>query len=272
MINANRGAHRRRWTPGDIDTSLWIDVKDYSTLTFNGNYISGIHDKSGNSYDLSQAAAAYQPLYSSTGINGLPALSFDGVNDRLVNSSFFLSSRFSKYIVYNNKATEGVLSSLIISESLSSGSKIVNELLLSNNYSGYKDISVTAMEKTPCFGCDIEGVHGENNIINYSWNGIDKNDVGNYSIYHNGDNINLSGSGNVGYLANEGGLSIGMRNLQKFLPFYGLISEILIIDYSESVDDVAKVFGYLAHKFFNDVGVSNPLPSNHKYKNIPPML
>ena len=41
------------------------------------------HDKSGNGYDAFGSVNNQLPLYSSTGINSKPALSFDGSNDFL---------------------------------------------------------------------------------------------------------------------------------------------------------------------------------------------
>lgn len=66
------------WTPAQITTELWLDANDSSTITLNGSNVSQWRDKSGNSRHVSQATAANQPIYTATGLNGKPVLTFGG--------------------------------------------------------------------------------------------------------------------------------------------------------------------------------------------------
>ena len=57
--------------------SLWLDASDASTITLNGSNVSEWRDKSGGSPNASQATAASQPAYTSSAINGRPAVDFN---------------------------------------------------------------------------------------------------------------------------------------------------------------------------------------------------
>ena len=71
------------WNPSMIQTALWLDAADASTVTLNGSTVSQWRDKSGNSRHASQATPASQPTYAATGFNSKPTIQFDGVNDQL---------------------------------------------------------------------------------------------------------------------------------------------------------------------------------------------
>lgn len=62
------------WTPALLGASLalWLDADDASTITLNGSNVSQWDDKSGNNRHASQATAANQPAYLTTGFNGKP--------------------------------------------------------------------------------------------------------------------------------------------------------------------------------------------------------
>lgn len=57
----------------------WHDAQDGSTITQSGGDISQWDDKSGNGHHATQATAVDQPIYNTSGINGLPAVEFDGL-------------------------------------------------------------------------------------------------------------------------------------------------------------------------------------------------
>ena len=66
------------------DLKLWLDASDTASIEMDSsNKVYKWHDKSGNGYDAFGSVNNQLPLYSSTGINSKPALSFDGSNDFL---------------------------------------------------------------------------------------------------------------------------------------------------------------------------------------------
>lgn len=64
-----------------------IDFSDTSTITLNGSTISQVRDKSGNSRHFDQATAVNQPTFNATGINGIGAAQFDGVDDYMIGNA-----------------------------------------------------------------------------------------------------------------------------------------------------------------------------------------
>ncbi|MCA9179448.1 MAG: hypothetical protein KDB14_33565 [Planctomycetales bacterium] len=71
-------------TPG---LELWLDASDLSA-----GPVATWNDKSGKSKHAVQASPAKQPVYSPTGLNGRPAVGFDGVDD-----SFSLPTGFDDF-------------------------------------------------------------------------------------------------------------------------------------------------------------------------------
>lgn len=61
----------------------WFDAADLSTITLNGSTVSQWRDKSGNNRHASQATPAAQPIFTESGLNGLPVVTFGG-DDNLV--------------------------------------------------------------------------------------------------------------------------------------------------------------------------------------------
>ena len=81
------GINDRPWTPAQLGSSLalWLDAADSSTITLNGSDVSQWNDKSGNAKHATQATAANQPAYLTTGFNGKPVISFTKANiDHLI--------------------------------------------------------------------------------------------------------------------------------------------------------------------------------------------
>jgi len=77
--------------PSDIpDLGLWLDGDDEPTITKSANAVSQWDDKSGNGRNATQATGAAQPIYTVGGMNGLPILRFDGVDDLLSYDGTFL--------------------------------------------------------------------------------------------------------------------------------------------------------------------------------------
>jgi len=78
--------------------SLWLDASDASTITLNGATVSEWRDKSGNARHLSEATANNQPTMST--LNGRGAISFDGVNDRLITSSTLMAVGTNSFTLF----------------------------------------------------------------------------------------------------------------------------------------------------------------------------
>lgn len=101
------------FSPLSLGPALWLkaDAGAYSdagvTLATNGQTIQQWNDQSGNGRHFSQAASGSRPTYNTSGINSLPALSFDGLNDFLSNASITLSSNCTIFSVMKMTGTAG---------------------------------------------------------------------------------------------------------------------------------------------------------------------
>ena len=63
------------------DLAMWLDASDAATVTLDSGAVSQWDDKSGNARNATQTTANNRP--TTTAVNGLTALSFDGANDVL---------------------------------------------------------------------------------------------------------------------------------------------------------------------------------------------
>lgn len=72
------------WTPAQLSPFFWLDATQLG-LT-NGDPVSSWTDLSGNGNHFTSSASA-RPTFTSNGINSLPSLTFDGVDDGMILSS-----------------------------------------------------------------------------------------------------------------------------------------------------------------------------------------
>lgn len=70
------------WTPassiGALTLSSWHDIQTSSTVTQSGGTVSQVTDQGGGSRTWTQATGAQQPTYTSSAINGRPAITATG--------------------------------------------------------------------------------------------------------------------------------------------------------------------------------------------------
>lgn len=59
-------------------------------VTLNGSGVAAWADQTGNGHHFSQGTAAAQPTYLAGGLNGLPTITWDGVNDEMSNTTLDL--------------------------------------------------------------------------------------------------------------------------------------------------------------------------------------
>jgi hypothetical protein len=80
-------AKREEAAPYEVESlKLYLDAGQEVVLDNDGRVTSWL-DVSGNFYSYDQLTPAARPLYQPAGLNGLPALLFDGVDDFLITSN-----------------------------------------------------------------------------------------------------------------------------------------------------------------------------------------
>lgn len=80
--------------------SIWLDANSLGLI--NNTPVSNWTDLSSNLNSANQASTAFQPIFKTNQINGLPSIEFDGTNDRLVFPSAVNTSGTTIFLVTNS--------------------------------------------------------------------------------------------------------------------------------------------------------------------------
>lgn len=96
------------WTPAQIPNVVgWWDAQTISAA--DGSAVSSWNDLSGHGRHMVQATSGAQPVYRSAGINGHPAVQFDGTDDILaaaISGTSLVGSAWTVYLVgHDTRAT-----------------------------------------------------------------------------------------------------------------------------------------------------------------------
>jgi hypothetical protein len=248
------GTQKNNWTPADIDTALWLDAADASTVAQSGGSVSQWGDKSGNSRHLTQATPANQPSYSLSGLNGLNALSFDGAASFLANAAIGLpigGSARSMFVVYKPLRTTSV-------------NGLVGQGPFSLTTASWFTLQFRSPLGDPYFAGYSADVGGGPSTITTTPKIAE--------IVYNGTTGTLFGTGNqynteTRALNTLGNSFVVGRNPVGAEYANALIGEIVFLSFAATTDVRQKLEGYLAHKW----GLTANLPANHPYKTAVPV-
>ena len=248
------GEQKNNWTPAEIDTALWLDAADISTITQSGGSVSQWNDKSGNGRNAVQLSATNQPLYDATAFNSNPTLVFDG-SDYMETPSFASSSNYtivavvtllvatSYPMIYTFKSAAGSVDL----RGVDSTGKPSLANISNNDGPGVQTPPATPVTTTDNM------VNTTNIIIGKITNGIG-------TLRQNGS---LRATKSVIFTSPTSARQVGARSNSFY--WNGRISEIIELG-NVSVSDEERIEGYLAHKW----GLTANLPSDHPYKLVGP--
>jgi hypothetical protein len=234
------------WTPASLGASLalWLDADDASTITLNASTVSQWNDKSGNARHASQASAANQPLYSATGLNSKPTLSFDGLNDHLLASYSSVNfSGASIFVVARLNSTSSANAGLVTLSDGTNPDYLTNGILAwSSGYSGGLPSGADSRYNNSFVGVNNQTL-ATNTIYTYSF-------ISNSGIWIDGA-LRFAGDNGTSPIPNTL-TGIGSRlslNGQATNFSKSLISDVIIINSIVSTTDRQKLEGYLAWKW-----------------------
>jgi uncharacterized repeat protein (TIGR02543 family) len=255
------------WTPADISVAAWYDAADAATVQTSGSSVTNWLDKSGNGRNVSQATSGQQPSFASQ------TVSFDGTDDILFRTGAFMYANGSADIY-----VAGAFSGTVADKRLLAESNSGNDSTL---YCPFQNRSATDITMMSAY----------------------IRDDGNTVRFHNGDNtLSATGAYNLStrklYQVRDAGNSLAGRvnggtattvsytRGSMTLTSFGIggipprpssttgsgwlradVNEIIVVPSLLSDSDRQKLEGYLAHKW----GMAANLPSDHPYKNTPPM-
>lgn len=233
---AYSGAAKRRWTPAQITTALWLDAADTSTITLNGSTVSQWDDKSGNARNATQATAANQPTYNATGILGKPSLSFDGADDSLGISAWSSSPPYAVFVVLKkNNAAQASWNGVFTM--LQSGNNVFwmgqNSGTATNARMGNANLAED-LDITGFFQLDVPNVHAAVQSGTYE-----------LTAWRTGNQLGSRALTNIGQASRS--LTLGRSTITTI---NGFISEVVMVSETAlSVSDRQKIEGYLAWKW-----------------------
>ena len=249
------------WTPANIQTALWLDAADASTITLNGSTVSQWSDKSGNGRHVSQATASQQPNWNATGLNNKPILTFDGSNDVLLNASVGASELSNVTIVSVFRQISGAASEdhqINIGQTGTNGKvrgfyRSPSSTVL--QFGGWASVAISTLS------LDIGGTHHIFGFANSALSG-----AGNVLLMRDGEVQTLTTSAALATTLD--GFSVGSLQGSAIGSYYSNISvsEIVVLYNSINTLDRQRLEGYLAHKW----GLTANLPADHPFLNVAP--
>jgi len=237
------------WTETSLNGSLTNPLSSFQ-IDDGQNILSwnDINPTSSFKIDLSQSNSSYQPTYKSSGINGLPSVSFDGNNDSLFNSSSVpLVSNAKNYTLvsvyrpYRMTSADGII---VIAQG--TNPIVPNRAASILLWSGTSGFAGWWNSYYPSFQVNINNNYITIVTIN---NNLSSNNV---SIYINSNTPFIgtsSGSPSNLNLGNQIFSAGGMDSMGSSYAYHGLISEIIVFDRTLKADEVKSINNYLGKKY-----------------------
>ena len=238
------------WTPAQLDTSLWLDASDASTILAGASdNVYQWSDKSGNGRHVTQGTSSDQPITSLVSINGLNSIDFDGSNSEMNIPPLSLTDGTSMIYVFEPDS-DTIYS--IVGGSVGTAFGHFDRFSDGNTY--YEHFRSARPATT--VGLQSTGVQ----MLAYN-----ADPVSAYNIRFSGNATFTSGSftATSDYATNLDLLGRA-KNAGTFLN--GKIAEVIVINSFLSDEHIQRLEGYLAHKW----GLEGDLPADHPYKSTAP--
>jgi hypothetical protein len=250
------------WTPAEMETALWLDAADSSTIILDENdKVEQWSDKSGNHRHATQDVANKKPIIST--LNNTAAIDFNGSAIQLFVNRGFITNAVTAIVVYGGESSHG--QRLLCQRSTGSFGAVKGWQV--KNWSIDGDIGVvddgSGNARTRQNGGIF--VHAETKITyfqypvggnlevltNFRSNGFDLN-VGSSPTDFDNINRNISIGGNTDGSTTQ--------------DYNGKICEVILISGVLTTVYRQLIEGYLAHKW----GLTANLEDIHPYKTVAP--
>jgi hypothetical protein len=235
MLSAKIGYFRPTgFNPRNISgLAAWYDASATSSVTLTGGFVSQWSDLSGNGLHLTQSTEANRP--STTTVNGLQAVDFDGTNDHL-----FTSTQANARTVFNVHVVDVAnVAQTIYHTQSGSGLTDLRMHLLYSSANEYRSQSVAS-------GVN-QGVSGGARTANQRLTALTFSGTASTGRL---DGASLAGT-TLATGSNQLGIWLGIRNISGTLslPLNGKICEHIIYDRVLSAGEIGTVERYLASKW-----------------------
>lgn len=245
--------------PGLKDLIFWIETSSTGSVIgsnaadsvpFDGDTVSkwnDINPQSMSKINPVPLAGDESPTYKENGINGLPSILFDAVNDRLVASGISVSRNNSFFAVFNVNLAVSSSSRDIVTITSSGGHGAMLEL---NTYSYVRSLYRNPMGGGG--GDDFYSAQAISSKKNYIISSVKNYDTTSQKVWLN-NSIFINSSSTLGDFSNPI-QSITVGNLHgasggNVRPLDGQISEIIIYNRALKQDEIDDVEAYLSKKY-----------------------
>jgi len=254
------------WTPAETTTAWWLDASDAATITLNGSTVSGWADKSGNTKNASQATASKQPAYNASALNGLAAVTPDGVDDYMTAPVIFPGTTPTDYFVIAALKTINIINSGDNTANMffgQTGSTALNSNVYFNLAQAGESFKSVHDIYPPSGGSLVSSqiiTANTNYLIGFGRSGTTRN------IFVNGAQTATQTTSEA-----YSGTTINATNLFMLLgtnnAMNAYVGEIIAIPFPTT--ELRQILeGYLAHKW----GFSASLAADHPYKSAAPTV
>jgi len=242
------------WTPASLpDLRVWLDATTIAGIG-NGSTVATWPAAGSTTYSAIQTNASRQPTYLASGLNGLPALSFNGTTSAMQIPSLPLNSYMSVFVVGQFTTQRPMLIEHGPNANTSDGFY----------FYGTQSATWLVRRAELNYALGTPGWAGSSaGIASLVYGGVPS--PGGY--YLNGtqqSNVSTFG-GLLGNSARTDTLNLMARNGSQ-ANSQGIVGEILLVNAALSECLRQKMEGYLAWKW----GLQASLPVNHPYRNAPP--
>jgi hypothetical protein len=246
--------------PGGIGNNttnvLWLRSNQGTSTTTNGSPISFWNDISGNGNNSLQLTGVNQPLYISSGMNGLPTVRFDGTND-------YLSVADADNLDNTNGVSVFVVAQPIAPDALPRG--IVSKRSGPGSEEAYYLFSYTGSNLY--FNASTDRINGNDAVLAQPqvYSAVFNGSVANprSRIYYNGlESGNGAGPVGIGNMASD--LHIGILNPGYAQGFQGDISEVIVYRNSLNAAERSIVEAYLGNRYNITLGNSLYSSTTHR--------
>ena len=240
------------WTPSLIDTVVWYDASDSSTITLNPfatNQVQQWSDKSGNGNDLTQTVAARQLLYGSRFLNEKNVLESSG---NVPSTSMNIDVPFND----TNPATF-----IWVSEYDDNSANTIFSDDSGTKYWGQWTSTRFGRRYPTAASTDAQPIGGWTAAEGAGIGHLSRDVSNNWFVSENGNDLRSAGPVDstrtrIFYIPYGGSSTYGLD---------GTLAEVIVFR-GNDVDERQKVEGYLAWKW----GLEDNLPIGHRYKDAPP--
>lgn len=244
------------WNPSMIQTALWLDAADASTITTVSGAVSQWNDKSGNGRNATQSTAGNRPLLAAAGLNGKAVIDCDGTNDELslANITSLTSVNQSLFVVAKRDNAAGRTEISVSIGNSNTGEGVVDLPRWTDNVM-YSQVGYLANRPTPT------SVITDQPYISSLTGGAIQLSYTNGTLIGTGTTQStFSFSVTSGFIGSGSAVSTSGRF------FDGKIAEIVLLPVVANTTTRQKLEGYLAWKW----GLTANLPAGHPYKTVGP--